>query len=74
MRPSPRPARLKIHLDETKAIYAAVGNGTIRKGSLLTFLNPFSKVWDAIKEAKKTVGNDHNMTGDGVSSGGSWRS
>ena len=62
-------APLKIYLDEDKAFFSALGNGKLRKGSLLTFLNPFSKVWAKIKEAKKTV-SEHNMVGEGVVLGG----
>lgn len=60
---------LKIYLDENKALFTALGNGSLRKGSLLAFLNPFSRVWANAKEAKKTVA-DHNLVGDGLLLGG----
>lgn len=61
---------LKVYLDVDKKLYAAVGeNGAVRRGSLATFLNPFSRVWRAISEAKKTV-SEHNLVGDGLTLGG----
>ena len=60
---------LKIYLDEDKALFTALGNGTLRKGSLLAFLNPFSRVYANAKEAKKTV-TEHNLIGDGLLLGG----
>ncbi len=62
-------APLKVYLDETKALFTALGNGTLRKGSLLAFINPFSRVWANAKEAKKTV-TEHNLIGDGLLLGG----
>ncbi len=35
----------ELYLDQDKALFAAVGGGAVRRGSLLTFLNPFSRVW-----------------------------
>jgi peroxiredoxin len=37
----------ELYLDQDKALFAAVGGGAVRRGSLLTFLNPFSRVWCA---------------------------
>lgn len=62
-------APLKVYLDEEKRFFAALGNGALRKGSLLSFLNPFSRVYANAKEAKKTV-KEHNLTGDGLLLGG----
>ena len=62
-------APLEIYLDEARALFTALGNGALRKGSLLAFLNPFSRVWSNAKEAKKTV-TEHNLIGDGLLLGG----
>jgi hypothetical protein len=37
----------ELYLDESKAFFKAVGGGDIRRGSLLSFLNPFSRIWCA---------------------------
>ena len=37
----------ELYLDETKAVFAAVGGGSVRRGSLLSFLNPLSRIWCA---------------------------
>ena len=37
----------ELFLDETKAVFKAVGGGSVRRGSLLSFLNPFSRIWCA---------------------------
>jgi hypothetical protein len=42
----------ELYLDETKAVFKAVGGGSIRRGSLLAFLNPFSRIWCAATRRK----------------------
>lgn len=61
----------EIYFDESKAFYKAIHGGVLRKGSLASFLNPFSKAWRHIREANKR-GNvkEHNMEGDGLTLGG----
>ena len=64
---------LKVYLDEDKALFKALGNGTLRKGNmlaLLNLLNPFSRVAANAKAAKKAVGDNHNLIGDGLTLGG----
>ena len=56
-----------LFLDETKALYAVVGGGTVRKGSLAWFANPFSRIW---KNAKAAEGVAGNFVGDGLTMGG----
>lgn len=61
----------EIYFDESKAFYAAVHGGTIKKGSMLSMLNPFSKAWKNIREvSKRGLVTDHNMEGDGATLGG----
>lgn len=61
----------ELYYDESKAFYKAIHGGVLKKGSLASFLNPFSKAWKHIREANKR-GNvkDHNMEGDGLTLGG----
>ena len=64
---------LEIYLDEDKAFFKALGNGTLRKGSLLHLLgliNPFSRVYSNAKRAKQAVGDNHNLVGEGLTLGG----
>lgn len=60
---------LKVFLDEEKAFFAVLGNGSLRRGSLLSFANPFSRVYANARKAKKTV-KEHNLIGDGLLLGG----
>jgi AhpC/TSA antioxidant enzyme len=57
----------ELYLDETKVLYAAVGGGSVRKGSLAWFANPFSRIWKNAKAAEGVVGN---FVGDGLTMGG----
>ena len=41
----------ELFLDETKEVFKAVGGGQVRRGSLLAFLNPFSRIWCALRAA-----------------------
>ena len=54
-------------LDERKDLFSFLGGGVLRKGTLLTFLNPFSRVWS---NAKAAEGVEGNFTGDGLTLGG----
>ena len=47
----------ELYLDTDKQLYKALGNGKLRKGSLLWFLNPFSVIWQHAREAKEV----HNI-------------
>ena len=58
-----------IYKDEAKALFAALGGGTVRRASALSLFNPFSRMWGHAKEAKKVVA-DSNFTGDGLTLGG----
>lgn len=58
-----------IYLDTEKKLYEAVGGGEVRRGSLLSFLNPFSPVWANYKEANVCV-KTSNLTGEGTHMGG----
>ncbi len=57
----------EVYLDEDKALFKAVGGGAVRRGSLLSFLNPFSRIWSNVKESK---GAEGNFVGDGLTFGG----
>jgi len=59
----------ELYFDQTKAFYKALGGGTVQRGSLLWFLNPFSQIWSNGKRAKQTV-KDSNLKGDGLTMGG----
>ena len=58
-----------VYKDADKALFAALGDGTVRRASALSLLNPFSRMWAHAKEAKKSV-TDSNFTGDGLTLGG----
>lgn len=60
---------LPVYLDSEKAFFAAVGGGTVRRGKLTAFLNPWSSAW-ANAKAAKAAGAEGNMTGDGLTMGG----
>ena len=51
--------------------YKALGGGSIRKGNLLSFLNPFSSVWSRNSEAVK-AGVKGNFIGEGTNLGGQY--
>jgi hypothetical protein len=52
-----------LYLDTEKKLYKSLGDGQLRKGSLLWFLNPFSVIWKHAKEAKEVHGiKDSNLT------------
>ena len=44
-----------LFIDKDKALFKALGGGAVARGSLLSFLNPWSPVWERAKAAKKTV-------------------
>ena len=39
----------ELFLDENKEVFKAVGGGALRRGSLTSFLNPFSRIWCALR-------------------------
>lgn len=57
----------RVFLDQNKELFTFLGGGQLRRGSLLSFLNPFSRVWANAKEASGVQGN---FTGDGLTLGG----
>lgn len=61
----------ELYFDESKAFYAAVHGGKVKKGSLLALLNPFGQAMKNFKRAKdsKKV-KDSNLVGDGLTLGG----
>lgn len=61
----------ELYYDESKAFYKSIHGGVLKKGSLASFLNPFSKAWKHIRDAnKRGIVKDHNMEGDGLTLGG----
>lgn len=58
-----------IYKDEEKALFAALGSGTVRRASALSLLNPLSRMWGHAKAAK-AAGVEGNFTGDGLTLGG----
>ena len=60
-----------IYFDETKAFYRAVHGGKLKRGSLLSLLNPFSKVHANMRQAKEAGRvTEQNLQGDGLTLGG----
>jgi len=57
-----------LYLDEDKALYRAIGEGKVRKGSILSMLNPFGQVWKNARKVSSDVKG--NLTGDGFTLGG----
>eukprot|EP00891_Asterochloris_glomerata_P000335 jgi/Astpho2/335/Aster-x0917 len=45
----------EVLYDKDKAVFQALGNGKIRKGSMLTFLNPWNRVYKNTSEARQEV-------------------
>lgn len=61
----------ELYYDEHKAFYAAVHGGTVKKGSVLSLLNPFGRAFENMKRAKSNGKvKDSNFTGDGLTLGG----
>jgi peroxiredoxin len=61
----------ELFLDETKEVFRAVGGGQVRRGSLLAFLNPFSRIWCASPRAwanERTVLRSHVVASNRVRS------
>jgi hypothetical protein len=58
-----------IYKDEGKALFAALGDGKVRRSSVAALLNPFSRMWSHGREAKK-LGAEGNLVGDGLTMGG----
>ncbi|DBB14515.1 TPA: hypothetical protein ACH3X3_004795 [Trebouxia sp. C0006] len=50
----------EVYLDSSKELFVLAGGGQLRKGSQLTFFNPFSSVWKTAIAAKNTV-DDFNF-------------
>ena len=46
----------ELYLDTEKKLYKSLGNGQLRRGSLLWFLNPWSVIWKHGKWAKEECG------------------
>ena len=45
-------------------------DGELKKGSIATFLNPFSRVWKNVKSAQKAGVENYNIKGEGLIKGG----
>lgn len=61
----------ELYYDESKAFYAAVHGGQVKKGSLLALLNPFGRAFSNMKRSKKAGQvKDSNLVGDGLTLGG----
>jgi hypothetical protein len=58
-----------IYKDEAKALFSALGSGAVRRASMLSLLNPLSRMWGHAKAAK-AAGAEGNLTGDGLTLGG----
>ncbi|DBA92526.1 TPA: hypothetical protein ACH3X1_002757 [Trebouxia sp. C0004] len=59
----------EVYLDQSKDLFVLAGGGQLRRGSQLTFFNPFSSVWKTAIAAKNTV-DDFNFKGVGSIMGG----
>ena len=58
-------------MDTEKQLYKALGDGKLRRGSLLWFLNPWSVIWQHAKWARDECGiKESNLKGDGLTMGG----
>ena len=56
-------------MDTEKQLYKALGNGKLRHGSLLWFLNPWSIIWQHAKWARNECGiKESNLKGVSLSS------
>lgn len=61
----------ELYHDFNKDFYKAFGDGQLRKGSLASFLNPFSKAWANVRRASGSgLVKDSNLNGDGMVLGG----
>ncbi|KAK3282214.1 hypothetical protein CYMTET_10038 [Cymbomonas tetramitiformis] len=58
-----------LYLDNDQVFFKALGGGKVRRGSLLTFLNPCSVVWSHAKRSQQSVAKS-NLKGDGLTMGG----
>jgi len=58
----------EIYLDQEKTFFKALHGGQLAKGSILSFLNPFSQVWKNAKQSKHI--KESNFKGDGLTMGG----
>jgi len=60
-----------LYLDDSAAVYRTLGDGELRRGTLLGFAaslaNPFSATWRNVRSAKGVEGN---FEGDGMTFGG----
>lgn len=61
----------ELYFDEGKEFYKAVHGGQVKKGSLLSLLNPFSKAYANIRQVKAAGRvTEQNFEGDGLTLGG----
>jgi hypothetical protein len=61
----------ELYWDESKAFYKAVHGGEVKRGSLLSLLNPWSKAYKNIRDAKSAGRvKEQNFEGDGLTLGG----
>ena len=61
----------ELYFDGSKAFYKAVHGGQLKKGSLLSLLNPFSRAYANIRQVKAAGRvTEQNFEGDGLTLGG----
>lgn len=63
------PTSSPLYLDQDMTFFKALGGGKVRKGSLMSFLNPWSAIYKRYKEVKDDV-KDSNLKGEGTIFGG----
>jgi hypothetical protein len=60
-----------LYQDPDRVFFAELGGGSVRRGNLLSLLNPFGKSAKNFSSASKNV-KDWNMKGDGTVLGGTF--
>lgn len=63
------PTSTPLYLDDDMTFFKALGGGKLRKGSLLSFLNPWSSIYKRLKVVQKDV-KVSNLKGEGTIFGG----
>lgn len=63
------PASSPLYLDDDMTFFKALGEGKLRKGSLMSFLNPWSSIYKRLKAVQKDV-KESNLKGEGTIFGG----
>lgn len=61
----------ELYHDFNQDFYKAFGDGNLRRGSLLSFMNPFSRAWANVRRANgSNLVKEHNLNGEGMILGG----